>query len=641
MADLILVFLLSALTVFLPVVLLVYVGGRLRSGALRYIPLGVVSQLFFLSLVAAAIYPFIGFGWLKYVTCVLAATLLTGLALHAIDKSGLLDPAEAGPPRFLVVFALIAFIAVLDGFYILASQGFVGDHPAYFRAPFHSDNQRNLILINSLIRGEGSPFLPGAQHAYQMFWYHGAAVLVSLFDAASGYGFVSGYTLFTAYLFYFILFWSLHVLRPDVFQRYWVLIPLVIVFVAHTEIYNMVWSWLQTGQFALEADGSFANRLYRSFSIKGATLTAPQHIAFLTIFVASLASFRLVAANKQRAVLWYKAGCSLMGFMVSPLLWAMSFPCYFIYDITLYLKERGRLIRAMARYTAIMAAAILLAAAAYWIVLRVSPVDIFMRSGSEQTIMFATDSIWQFSKDALKSPVILVRILGVLAVLLMIFALKKIYEGALRTIYNEYLVVLLILFIASNLILYNGEIRRHATLVANLAAISLVTIYVPSLKAAPEEGFTKYLLIASAIISIGVQSFFVLSFTQKPSVISSDIVWSDYYCINKVIATEHGHAPALGAVGEGLRFPVVMEATASFARPEDTYAHSNVSPDKIALLDKLKAGQTSVGLADQLGIRLIVWGPVEDRAWGEQARTQVAESGRLLHACGTVSLYGM
>ena len=82
-----------------------------------------------------------------------------------------------------------------------------------------------------------------------------------------------------------------------------------------------------------------------------------------------------------------------------------------------------------------------------------------------------------------------------------------------------------------------------------------------------------------------------------------------------------------------------MEVAPSFARPEDAYVHSKIPDARQAILAGLQRGESAVEHAGDLGIRLVVWGPLENEVWGQAIRDRTISEDRYLDSCGAVRLY--
>ena len=210
---------LSLATLFVPVVTVLLTRKPYRPLAVHVIPLGLTLMFFFLHTVSAVVYQAIGFGWAKYLFVLGASSLAMYFSLAQYRRAVDIEP-QPHDGRVLLVILVLAFIMVLDNFYVGIREGYFQGVEPYLRSAFTSDMTRTVILTNALVREDGSPFMPGTDHLYQLFWHHGAALFVSLFPQGDSYALVYGYTLVTAYLFYVVLLWTLYALRPSLFLNY-------------------------------------------------------------------------------------------------------------------------------------------------------------------------------------------------------------------------------------------------------------------------------------------------------------------------------------------------------------------------------------------------------------------------------------
>ena len=637
------VFLLISASVFLPAALLVYSEKGYREKLFFYLPLAAVFQLCLIAVLSAVLYKAMDYGWPKYLIVLVASTLLTKMLLKAIGHDPVFAPKRIHGAKALAMLAILSAIAIADNFLILGKQGvFEADTP-YFRPPFTSDSQRNLILVNSLIREDGSPFLPGSEHAYQLFWHHAVALFVSLSETGGSYTLVSGATLFTSYMLFFVLFWFIYQLRPALFLRYRLLAAVAIIFVTHADAYNLFKSFIATGHLGIEADGSYFDlgKTYTHFSIKAVSATAPQHALFLIILAAYLATARRWMdrgwrSGCHRGIFW------VLLFIASPVLWLLTIPFYALYEMFIYRVRFGYHAQALLAYATKAAGLLVLAFLACWLVLRIWPVDLFIRPGVG-TVTLAFDSGVTILKDIPKTPIWLFQILGILGLFVLVLAALRLRKREFGAFNNPQFFLLASMLLAFHVILNHTEIRRHFSIVASMLAIPLAAVLLPSAAVMRKNGAYRFLIVLGAATAGLFHSYYVYAYIGKPTMMSSSVNWREYYCMNGLISAKYPHLPALSAVGGfvggDLRFPTVMEVAPSFARPEDAYVHSKIPDARQAILAGLQRGESAVEHAGDLGIRLVVWGPLENEVWGQAIRDRTISEDRYLDSCGAVRLY--
>ena len=146
------------------------------------VPVLLLFHSFIFAGLACLGYESVPFGWWGLATyTVLAGFLSWTLLLLFLPRV----PRSYGLKNRLPWFLGLTALVMLDLVAIYLRQGWGFDDGAlishaetYIRAPIHSDNFRNLFLIEALGRGDGSPFLAGSKLVYQLFWFHLATPLV-------------------------------------------------------------------------------------------------------------------------------------------------------------------------------------------------------------------------------------------------------------------------------------------------------------------------------------------------------------------------------------------------------------------------------------------------------------------------------
>lgn len=599
-------------------------------------------MFFTVSVGAALTFRLLPFGWIKYILVLVGATFAARYLLEAMLPGDRPAAKAVYDNRSLCFIALIALVSILDSFYILGMQGFAQDGVPYFRPPFHSDNERSLILVNSLLREDSSPFLPGAGHGYQMLWLHFSALFVSLLDKADNYQAVMGTIDFTAYTFFFLLFWTLYTLRPVLFRRSFILFLLVILFVTHADIVNLYMSAAVNGVFAFEADGSLPNRLIRFFSAKAVTQTAPQHTFFLIPLISFLVSRRWWREEGLRTDMHRLFHIAAM-MLASPVLAVLVLPFYFLHEgITLLLKRRHEpsFWKTAAGYVGKTTVFILVSVLLYYLVLQIDPFDILSRNGDQASPRLSFRNSVEFWVLLRKMPLIMLAALGALGLLLFVFMVRALLFRCLRVFASPFFFLSAALFAVFILILYTegGEVRRHATIAFSVLAIPFAILLLPPSWRLIKPSFHRYFLLVLTLVATLSHSYYLYAYTVKPSVVSADFDWDDYRCMNTVLRNKYPGIPVFAAAEEGLRFPLVMEVTSSFSVVDDAYVHSRVTSDKAGVLARIAAGANPVYHLDELGLKYVLWGELEEMKWGREVYERVIRPGEVIEECGTVKL---
>lgn len=660
MTDLLYIFFAVFLSVMVPVIGLVYANKAYRPLAFVYVPIGIAFQFLAMGLVAALLYQPLEFGWVKFALVIFLSTLFVAFILERIHRRSLFIPTEVHASRLLAVIFAIALVGILDSIVIASFQGY-HDGMVYFRPPFNSDPQRNVFLINALIRHDGSPFFPGAGMLYQLFWYHLAAVFVSLSKSPNHYGLAMGVAVATSYFLFVVILWSVYSARP-LLGRAVFAIPLLIILFSHADIYFFIKGLIFSGAPCIVADASCdillgPERLYEPFSIKNASLVSPQHALFALGLAAFLGGscyrpfkmFSQVLLEDSRPYVLsefrrnvaspvFGAALLIMMFLVSPILSAFILPFFILFESIVLIWKRHWL--DLARYMLMLAGLLLVALVVYRIAFDESAVRLYWRpylTGLESLRLFKSFfEDWTRLPAVFLTPVALVAVLGISGALVILLSVIALHQKQASRFMVPAVFVLFAATYYTNFVLGHAEIRRHVSIVipviAVFALISLMSDYL-------KRPLLRYGIFLLAAISLPLHGYYLYSYTQKPSLASSTIPWSDYVCMNGVLNERYRNQPALAAEGGGLRFPLVFEATSSYDRFDDAAIHARLRDHSSRIIDFSRAGVPVTELTGNLGIRLVVWGPVEDEVWGMTAKTKMLGENTPLERCGSVGLY--
>lgn len=664
MPDLFLTFLAVILTVAAPVLGLVYGRPDYRARAFVYVPIGITFQFITIGIVAALLYQPLGYGLPKFLLVVLISTLFVAYLFEKIRHNQLRFSSRVHTHRVLWILFLLALIGTLDNFLVAGLEGYHAGE-IYFRPPFNSDPQRNVFLVNALIRHDGSPFLPGATILYQTLWYHFGALFVSLFNAQTNFGLVLGVAVATSYFFFFIVLWAIYSTRPSLILRYWLAVPLLIIIFSHADVYYFLKGLLATGHPCIVADGSCdvllgPERHFEPFSLKNAALISPQHVFFVMGLIVYLSGsrYRLFYLPSQAlarnpplssihhghidtAAPIHSRVLLVMMFLASPILSALVLPFFIFYDFAIIIWRRHW--RDAIVYVFLLCGLLVIALVIYRVTLDESAIRLFHRpyvtgvEGGRILQSFFED--WTRIPAFFLTPVALIGGLGILGISAIVCVLSTLHKRTVRRLIAPEVVVLIVAAYYTNYVLGHAEVKRHVAIV--LPAIGALAVSSLMVMSAWRSAIHRIVASSLAAVALVLHGYYLYSYTLKPSLISSAIPWKDYYCINGVISERYPSWPALAAIGAGLRFPLVAESAPSYARHEDATTHSRLRDETSRVIHLNLNGVHITELAGNLGIRLVVWGPVEDGAWGMKIKDRIVGGRKALERCGSVGLYGV
>ncbi len=588
----------------------------------------------------------LSFGWTKYAIVITCSSMLVYFALRWFHMNHVFVNRRILDGRVLLVISILAFIANADNFIILSKQGLFDIEPPYFRPGLVSDPVRNVIIVNALIRGDGSPFLPGSEFSYQLLWYQFAALFAAPFATAQNFRLVSGVTMMQGYLLFFYLFWAVSIMRPGLVLRYRsaVFAFVAVIIAAHADSYN----YFIRG--CIEADGSCGPTGYRyfvrNFSTELATLASPQHVFFLIPLVIFYATNRLLQ-DRHRTAPTHRITLFTAMFLSSPIMSAFFLPSYLTYHYVFLATKRrySRLLPTIFEVIAILIVGVLL----FWGTTRTSPLDLFTRPSSAGLVIFPfgmdfQDSIMHLFFSLVQIPRIVIwgfGVTGLVAVLLLLVQLYKCAKGNwISTETYHYTFMVLGTMYLFYFIVTHGEIRRHVVILLSPVIVLLILKLLPSWRKLHRSIMYLGIFWIVLILSVYLHGVYIYAYTMKPSVLTTEIDWNDYACMNKKIFRHHADKPTLAAAGGGLIFPPVMEVTSSFAKPEDAYAHSRMpAGGYLITLRQIEDGASPVESAYELGFKNIIWGPLEDAQWSREEKEAVIGDATALETCGKVSLY--
>jgi len=584
----------------LPVILLLALNRRLKRADFFT---GLALNIAYQSLLAGYLHLKLPFGAFKLGLIVLGAFVLTHLSLRGFS-------ARDRVPKKIwwIGLAALSTFTFFDLFVVLARQGWeplLGTGP-YFRAPFNNDGERNVILIEALLRGTANPFLPHTKLTYQLLWHHAVAPMVALFPGPERFAAVCGAVLASGVTGFSILLWALSQVSPRFFLRPagWILAA---VFLFNADLYHFLESLWVLGKPGIEADWSIPPLFIHYFPLKLTGLLSSQHLFFLvwlSMYLAIRTSLRFFFFG----LCW----------IASPPLFIFFFPFYF-------LANRVQIPR--------HALVFVIACLIHTLALGFAPWLLFTRQGVQRPQLWdAAGWTWPLL------PFAGFLVVGLLGLVIAItgaalwkqrkLSLAKGWEGA-------------IFFLAiplSHYVYTMQELRRHFALLAFFAALFWIIRYFPRLT----PRLKSRVALSCLVVGAALHGYFLYCFLGKPNQIDVSIPWKDYLAMKETIRNRFPGLSTLAAVHPtalGTICPPIMETTTSFASPLSASVHTILTNDKIAPLKKIILAGDAAPYGKRLGYRAILWGPAEEKVWGEKTRARFIHAKAELAREGSVGLY--
>jgi hypothetical protein len=631
----------SLLCFLVPPCLSLLGAGRWANGGSRHLPLALAIHFAVLGMAGMLIARAFGFGPVQLAVAVALAAGVTALALRAgippggTGAAGSDDPAPQGGALFLAMVVL-AVLSVGDLAVIFSYQGWENEGGVnYFHYPMNDDGERNVVLVRALERDRASPFIPNADLIYPAFWHNLAALLLQPLAVRVGFPQVAGVTLATAVVFFIAIYAVALKERPDL-ARHWPLAVIVLLLTAtHADLYNMALGLILRRTPGIEADYSqYTLLFFKSFSPKLVAIVTPQHASFM-IFLLTLTLLRhgRVPRQERRSLV---GECLLVcaGVVASPILAALTFPL--VYG----LSALGRFRQGSRQGLEVLGRALLLmlvAFAVFSLVYGFTPLALVDRpnaaAGTIETLgTYPTVKL-------LFLPLAFVGIFGVTGLLVSLWWLFG--DNRLRT---QLLSFWPLLLISGTLLFYYGisskEINRHWSMVAATAGPIVLVLCLPAWQTLRSRLTLQIVCVAGVIAALLLHAFFVVRFTLGPSYVDPQVAWGDYLCMNDVIEERFPNLPVAAALGHGLRFPLAARVTISASFEHNSAAvHSRLDAEQARIEEAVVGGEPLIDHAVALGYAAVVWGPVEDDAWGPERSAIHARPDLLMAECGSVGLY--
>jgi hypothetical protein len=615
--------------------------GRDRIDPRRDFPIALAIHFGFLGIIGLVIARSFGFGPFQLAAAITVATGLTAATLRTIvhpDRAARHGRESRLSHLAILAILALAVLSVADLAFILSHQGWENEGGTnYFRNPMHTDGERNVVLVRAVARGPGSPFIANADLIYPVFWHNLAALLLEPVAQDVGFPEVAGVVLATAVVFFIMLYSVLLRERPGL-ARHWPLALLIVVVTAtHADLYHVTISLFAQGSFGMEVDRTQTDiaDYFRTFSPKLLALTSPQHVSFLVSILALylLRRGRWANLDPRRMVGEGLLICTAVA--SSSVLAAMTLPL--VYGLPA-LRRLHRSPRQSFQILSRAAILMLLSFLVFTAVYGYTPLALLDRPGAAggATAFPGVDSVGKL----VLLPLILVGISGVAGLLVCLWApfrMAKHPAWALTT--------WPLLLVSGSLLFYyvvsSDEINRHWSVVASTAALIILVRCLPGWRALRSSLMLQFLCTVGVILALALHAVFIATLTVKPSTIDQQVTWRDYLCMNEVIADRYpGLAVAAAVLEKGQYFPLATRVTTSSAFTNNTAAvHSRLDPEQREIHDRIMEGEPLIDHAAALGYAAVIWGPIEDQAWGAERAASHARPELLMASCDSVGLY--
>ena len=627
-----------SVSLFLPVGICLFWSKQLRLHRKVTFPMGVILSAGYQALFAAWLHKVMPYGVAKWAVAMGGSTLLVwGSLLLVVPSVANVGLSRREYRKVWIPLLLIGLFFCLENLLILGKQGWTMGPmgTAYFRPPFQNDGQRHVILVNALLRGGEAPFLPGEKLTYQLFWYHWTALFAGLFKVKTLYPVVQGAIGATSCLFIFSLLWTLVRLYPIPFARGGIFFLIPLMGIWHSDLYNFLATFLLTKQPGIEADWSAIPTFFRYFSVTLVALTAPQH-AFFFVFLAALLGVRHVRMSPIRCRFDFTAiewGLVLFCLLSSPVMSLFFFPVYALSEM--WRLRRSPMVLAKTAFAFIGAVCLLYGM--YPTLFGFDFLDLFLRPGNPPLEWGASLREWIFF------PVLWVNIAGMMGALSLVVFFLNFRNPRLRKKLISW--ETLVFFLGAIIFYYVAtgiEIRRHFSMITGFSGLFFLLAFLPTGKSWRQSLVGKGVMGVTVITSLLLHGYFLYCYLGKPTHFKTQLAWDDYFQMNEVVRDRFPELPVLAAVdikGLGLDYPIIMEATTSFSATYHTAVHVKLNAEKMRTLTAMEFSGEVVPFGARLGYQAILWGPVEERAWGKKVKERFVSERQKLATTGSVSLY--
>ena len=600
-------------------------------------------------------------GWLFLALAIGAAIVLTSVVARLAAR---LAPSAAPdiPARLLPVCGALALVAIGTDAWIFNLQGFsYEDRLSRFAAPFAGDHWRHTAIIGGLLRGSEAVFLPNSELVYQILWHHGAAATIAVLPPMPTlFKYELGISLATGFVFCFLLLWLALMLRPVLARWWWGLALVAVLLGTDGDLFNAALSLIARGEIAIAADASSTiPSVFRYFSAKLVSLTAPQHAAFFILMSVALAEMirgcQLARSGEPgwRAAFAIAAGFVVPAVLFSPVLSLLFLPLLYASALLYLAPPRQGAGFLLVSGLVALAAAI----AAHCLILRFPPWEPFLRpnltgGGSGRYGLSLVPWIRDPADWARQLPLSLVAMAGVTGAALTVGLIWAAFRC--RSVLREPLVMALIGGIVLwNFMVVDTEIQRHFSMVIAVVGAIVIAAHFPTLAGSRGRRLAGAASVALCVgICLGLNGILVRAYTRNASFMPLTVAWPDYFCANDLIARKYPGLAVIVRTPVNFELPISAEATTSLVWSQIAVVHQRAPAETARVLDEInpRDWHTFRGQGEADGPRLVstlrslgydgaIWGPLEEREYGPKLQAMFARPENFLDGCGTVGLY--
>jgi hypothetical protein len=661
--------------ILIPAVTIACMSSALRGIAGWSIPVAIALQYFFFLVWAAMLYKLLPLGEIKLLVVIIFSAISTYIVATYVLRGAIEQAAKRSSVTIaaLGIAAVLATVSLLPDLYLFVHEGYFPQHGSILVSVVYGDQIRHGHLIRALVREDQSAYFPHSQFIYEVLWHHGMAVIDAVLPASrTGLSVALGGTLVVGWLLYFLLYWLVGVLRPTAGTNWPVMVLVALLALSNTDWYGLLFMrhWGEPGS------------LFRYFSIRLLASTAPQHASYVVMLLPLVAFYYRPNQTWQKSddkvafIPSFMIVFAIAAIVISPVDSAITVPSIAaIAAAQLYQRPRATILVGLQLLVAAIAAA-----AIFWVVLRFPIYELFIRPGiapgsSEEDAFTPFWRLTDIGRRLALLPLVFVITMGTCGILVSLLFVWWAFEKPVR-FRDPIALALLGGSFFWNIILVNGEIQRHFSMLAAIAILVLISLALPLDWHPWKFGFRSRvaLKLCSAIAAILIAIQLIEVFTVKGSSGDPTIdyfvdrLWAgtsgrlskgfrddaanDYFCINDFITRNRPGLPVVAAQAEILGFPFAAEVTTALMPWRETVVHQRVTPDQSATLFRINRGGNATlrAMAVQigtpikselysLGFRAIIWGPHEDRDLGEASRRVLITSEETLARCGSVGLF--
>jgi hypothetical protein len=180
------------------------------------------------------------------------------------------------------------------------------------------------------------------------------------------------------------------------------------------------------------------------------------------------------------------------------------------------------------------------------------------------------------------------------------------------------------------------EVQRHFVILSSFLVLVWLVQGIPLKKTAVAA------IVTALMVSLPFHWHFIRAFTEGPNLVKAEIPYLDYFSMNRWIESHTRGMPVLASqTFPNGGFPIVQESTTSFSVTFDAFIYDSIPRRQLADLHRTEAQHLVLPWGRSLGYRTALWGPIEDRMWGLNAKNRFIRERALIHREGAVGLYAL